>query len=169
MADEISELDTIIQSTMPVVLTEQQRNWVDYNALSGLITDLSGTGKFNDEGQEMTLRKMPITEFSKLIGVSRETLRQWRMTIPGFWDLVEQRRQELAPQSRVQMFHEKWYLAALSMKNWQVSEAWAMNFLPNYQSPKLKLEHEAGDSWAALYGHKRNVIEGQVSDDSNRT
>jgi hypothetical protein len=57
---------------------------------------------------------------------------------------------ELAPQSRVQLFHERWYTAALSMKNWQVSEAWAINFLPNYKAPKVKIEHEAGNTWAAL-------------------
>jgi hypothetical protein len=168
LADEIKQIDEAVKSTLPVTLSAQQQLWIDYNALSGLITDVTGTGGFDREGNELRIRKMPITEFSQLIGVSRETLRAWRLSIPDFWKRVEDRRQELAPQSRVQAFHEKWYMAALSMKNWQVSEAWAINFLPNYKAPKLKVEHDLGNSWAALLGNKRkiveNIVEGEVVD-----
>lgn len=167
VANEISEIDAAVKAATPYKLTPQQQLWIDYNALGGLLTDITGTGKLDRDGNEMTIRKMPITEFADKIGITRETLRRWRSDIPDFWDRVEKRRQEIAPQSRVQAFHEKWYVAALTMKNWQVSEAWAINFVPNYKAPRVKVEHEMGDSWAALAQAKKPVIEGEVVDGRN--
>jgi DNA-binding transcriptional regulator YiaG len=157
LANEISEIDVAVKAATPFVMSAQQQLWIDYNALSGIVTDIT---------EDQSIRKMPITEFAEKIGVSRETLRQWRTMIPDFWDRVNKRREELAPQSRVQAFHEKWYVSALKMNNWAVSEAWARNFVPGYKEAKTKVEHELGNSWTALAQGKKEVIEGEVVDES---
>lgn len=145
-------------------LTIQQQTWIDYNALNGLVTDNLEDGIDPKTGSAMTLRKMTIQEFAELIGVHRDTLRIWRSAIPNFWQRVNDRRRELAPTARLQLIHEKWYLNALKMKNWPVTEAWLRNFDPEYREPKQKVEHELGNSWMALFEHKRQVIEGEVVD-----
>jgi hypothetical protein len=146
-------------------LTIQQQAWIDYNALNGLITDILEEKVDPKTGTALTMRKMTIQEFAELIDVHRDTLRVWRTAIPNFWERVNQRRKELAPTARLQQIHERWYLNALKMKNWPVTEAWLRNFDPDYREPKQKIEHELGNSWMALFEHKRKVIEGEVVDD----
>lgn len=152
LAKDIEQIDVAMNDAKPFVLTEQQQAWIDYNALSGLITD--NTDERRSEGGEIvTLRKLPIYEFAEMLGVSRETLRNWRTSIPNFWQLVNDRRKELAPHSRLMRVHETWYLKAVA-GSWPHMEAWLRNFDPEYKEPRAKVEHELGDSWAALARQK---------------
>lgn len=168
LADEISQIDKAVADATPPVLTMQQQMWIDYNALSGLITDNTQEW-FDREGNPVTIKKMTIVEFAKMIDVSRETLRLWRNSVPDFWGRVNARRRELAPQSRLQKMHEAWYLKALKMDNWPVSEAWFINFDPNYETPKIKHQHEIGDNLAELLltAERDGIIEGEVAHASN--
>lgn len=120
------------------VLTPQQQVWIDYKAVCGIIVD----------GDK--LRKMTVTELAEKLSVTRETLYSWQRIIPKFWEKVAKRRRELNSQEFLTLMHEKFKLQALSFKNWQVSEAWLINFDDNYKTPKLKVEHDISDNYAAL-------------------
>lgn len=155
----------------------KQQAWIDYNAMSGLITDNTEERPIKGTNDTSTMRKMPIIEFAQMIDVSRETLRQWRNSIPDFWQKVNDRRHELAPTARLQKMHEVWYLSALNPKNFQDRQLWLANFDPNFRMPTQKLEHEAGGGLADLLelGRKRErdtnrVVEAEVvSNDTPQT
>lgn len=164
--NEIELIDKAIKKTKPFVLTIQQQYWIDYNALSGLITDITDD-RVNERGDPLTMQKMTITKFAELLDVDRTTLRNWTRSIPDFWDRVNARRRELAPQARLQKVHEVWYLAAQSPKNFQDRQLWLANFDPNFRMPAQKVEHEMGNSWAALLESKRKVIESTNADTSD--
>lgn len=154
-ANEIEEIDKAVKASQPVVLSLQQQAWIDYNAMSGIVTDLT---------EDKPIRKITISEFAKMLDVNRDTLRRWRNEIPDFWERVNKRRQELAPTSRLQKMHETWYLKAAKFENWPITEAWLRNFDPEYKEPRAKVEHEMGDSWAALIRSKKQIIEGETSE-----
>src|SRR5207245_215155 len=132
---------TLGKSPVDFVITPQMQAWIDYNAINGTITD-------NLDESGLSYRKMTISEFAAAIDVHRDTLRNWRTYIPNFWDRVNERRKEIAPKAQLQLMHNTWYLKALSMKSWPLTEAWLINFDPNYVSPKLKVEHELGEGVA---------------------
>lgn len=147
--------------------SDLQQYWIDYRALNGLIFD----HEQEDTNGDFKLRKMSVTEFADRIGVDRTTLYLWQNTIPSFWDRVNKRRTELAPQSRLAKFHEVWFLKAIAMKDWRVSEAWARNFDPNYRESRQKVEHELGGSVLDVLDRARGtfvdatkVIEGETVD-----
>src|SRR2546423_21023 len=94
------------------MLTEVQRAYVDWKAIAGIITD--------DDG----VREIKVDELAHMLGVTRSAFYKAKEAIPNFWDLVAQRRKELGSQSRLARFHQSWYLKAIKMDNWQVSEAW---------------------------------------------
>jgi hypothetical protein len=174
-ANEVAEIDTAMatlgKEPVDFVITPQMQAWIDYNAMSGIITDNMEEGTDPATGQAKSLRKMPITEFAELIGIHRDTLRNWRTYIPNFWDRVNERRKELAPHARLQNMHERWYLNALKMQNWPLVESWLINFDPGYESPKLKVEHELGDGVADALNVARErrmkaqtVVEAEIVD-----
>lgn len=151
----------------PTLITAQQQAWIDYTAMSGLITDLMSETRDKD-GNIVTLRKMSITEFAKLLGVHRDTLRNWRESIPDFWKRVNDRRAELSTESRLAKMHEVWYTSALrsGKDGFKDRQLWLANFDPKFKMPAQKIEHEAGNSWAALLRKKVKVIEGEVVNES---
>jgi len=147
--------------------SDLQQAWIDYRALNGLIID----GEQTDSAGDFKMRKMPIHEFADRIGVSKQTLFNWQNSIPEFWVKVNQRRIELAPQSRLAKLQEVWYLKAMAMTDWRITDAWLRNFDPNYREPKQKIEHEIGSGMADLINAKRqqqiqqrNVIDVTPSD-----
>lgn len=164
---QVTTLVTNENGEQPTLITAQQQAWIDYNAMSGLITDLT-TDKLDKDGQPAVLRKMTITEFAKLLEVDRKTLRNWRETIPDFWKRVNDRRAELSTESRLAKMHEVWYLSALKSgkDGFKDRQLWLANFDPKFKMPAQKIEHEAGNSWAALLRKKVKVIEGEVVNES---
>ncbi len=166
VANEIREIDTAVKNLKREELTLQQQAWVDYNALSGIVTDLTSEHK-DASGSTLVMRKMTIIEFADKLGVDRQTLRRWRESIPNFWEKVNARRKELAPQARLQRIHETWYLKAAALKNWQITEAWLINFDPNYKQPRMKVEHDITESMADALGlakrrRTENIQEGEI-------
>jgi hypothetical protein len=166
-SNEVVEIDkaiaTLGKAPVDFVITPQMQAWIDYNAVSGIITDNL------DESQ--TIRKMSISEFANTIGVHRDTLRNWRTYIPNFWDRVNERRKELAPRGRLQYIHEKWYIEAAKMEDWRITEAWLRNHDPDYKEARQKVEHELGDGLADALNIARErrmksqtVVEGEVVD-----
>lgn len=148
-AQPATPTDTNQENTADKPLTIQQQLWIDYNALSGLITDLAEPVRDDKTGQMVTMRKVSISEFARMINVDRDTLRRWRNSIPDFWGKVNDRRRELAPQSRLQRVHETWYLKAVA-GDFQFTQLWLANFDPNFRMPSQPVQLEAGDSWVEL-------------------
>lgn len=145
--------------TNPKSNTEVVGDWrhdalIDFRALSGVVTD--------DDG----IRKMSVDELATMLSTSRNTLYEWQKKIPDFWDKVNQRRTELAPNFRLAKMHEVWYLAALSPKNFQDRQLWLANFDKNFRMPTEKIEHSAGTGFADMVAAKRQAqaIEGEVVD-----
>jgi len=141
------------------VLTPQQQMWIDYKAVSGIV--------YKDD----RMRKMSVGELAARLGVSRETLYAWRNQIPNFWDRVAERRKELGKTEWLVRIHEKWKIKALEFEDWRITEAWLINFDPDYKTPKLKVEHDIGDGLADAMNIARErrqksqtVIEAEVVD-----
>lgn len=147
------------------MLNPIQQTYVDWKALNGLVTD--------DDG----MRKITLEDLAHKLQIGRRTFYDQTSHIPNLYDIINQRRIEISGKSRLQRVHETWYLKAVK-GDWQHMDAWLLNFDPNYKTPKLKVEHEAGGSWASLLtkinqGDERKVIDGEVTDatgtDNNRT
>lgn len=121
-------------------LTNIQRAYVDYKAVSGLVT--------TDDG----IRKMPVDELAKMFGVTRYAFYKAKDALPNFWDLVSDRRKEIGSQERLTKMHEVWYLKAMGSgpQAFNYFQLWQANFNPNFRMPAQKVEHEMGNSWAAL-------------------
>jgi hypothetical protein len=79
----------------PTILTPQQQAWIDFCATAGMSIDEEGNPK-----------KIAAEELAKMLGVSRSTLYDWRDRIPGFWQLVATRRDEIYSQSRMSLVYK---------------------------------------------------------------
>jgi hypothetical protein len=171
LANEIQEIDVAVRAANPEPLTPQQQMWIDYNALGGLIVDNTDERWDSVNQVTTTMRKMSISEFAKMIDVSRETLRLWRNSIPDFWGKVNVRRQELAPRARLQKMHEVWFLSALKTgaEGFRDRQMWLANFDKDFRMPAQKMEHDIGDNLAELLiaAKRDGIIEGEVVNGPN--
>lgn len=140
-----------------VLADAQYTTLIEFKALGGIITDEDGT-----------MKKLTMSDLSGMVGVHRDTLYEW-MKRPGFWDAVNVTRKRLSSKSRLAAIQDKWYLKALEMKDWRITEAWLRNHDEKYRESRQTIEHEIGNSWASLLEGKRkevdHVIEGEVVDD----
>lgn len=137
-------------------LTAIQRAYIDWKALDGIITDDDGVHHVTlDQLGAMLRPDDPIV---------KQVLSNSCRNVPNFWDLVTERRKTFNNTSRLAYVHKNWYIKAASVNNWPVTEAWLRNHDPTYREAKQKVEHELGDSWAALARGKANVIEGETVD-----
>jgi hypothetical protein len=137
------------------MLSVVQRAYVDWKAIGGIVADDTG------------IHRITLDELGKMCGVTSEAFRKSKNTIPNFWELVTDRRKVINSQSRLAAMHDKWFVAAAGMKNWALTEAWLINNDPNYKQPRMKVEHEMGNSWAALADavDSSDAIEGEVVDE----
>lgn len=155
-------------------LTLTQQFVVDYKALNGLIT--LDEPEIGPDGKQRMFKKMTMTELASKLGVSRDALYKAMNSMSNFWDLVAQRRKELASESRLAVVHEAWFLKA-AKGDWQHLNAYLTNFDPNYVPPTQKVEHgleNAGitDVLDIIRERKRKqaqAIEGEVIDESPKT
>lgn len=156
-ANDLAQIDTATIEAATFVLTPQQQIYIDYKALGGLFLDQ----------ETHNFRKMTMAELGRLLQVDPRTLYNWRDAIPNFWERVATRRKELNAGEWLAKMHETWKLKAAKFDNWPITEAWLINFDPNYKTPKVKVEHEVGDNYAALLAAaaKDNVIDGEVITD----
>ena len=159
---EIGQNRTNIQEPQEVNVQEnlQYEALISFKALGGLITD-----------EEGNTAKMSMEAFAQTIDVARSTLYEW-MKRPGFWDLVNERRKEISPQSRLAKMHDVWFLSALKPGNdgYRDRVLWLANFDPNFRTPTQKHEIEAGDSLVEAIGlarARRQAIEAEVIDEPN--
>lgn len=129
------------------------QEFIDLKAVGGYITD---------ENNE--IRKLTVDQLCKRHGVTRQAVYKQIKHIPNFWDLVMERRKNLNKKQRLSNMHSKWYIHALTFKNWAVTEAWFINNDENYIKPSEKREVELGDNLAALLASEEaeKIIEGEV-------
>lgn len=142
-------------------LSPQQLMWIDYCALGGLLTepDMSHPG-----GKPMT-----VSEFADKIGVHRDTLYEWRKSIPNFWGLVGDRCSQLFSQTRTIKVVNSIYVNATQKLNAQAQAMWMANQkLIDFRMPTQPVKHEAGGGLADLLSRARErvAIEGEVVNDS---
>lgn len=138
-------------------LDAAKRTLVDFRALNGLIAT---------DDKDAGIKKMTVDELAGKLDVNRKTLYDWQNSIPGFWEMVNQRRTEISPQSRLAKVEEVWYMKAVK-GDWQHLNAWLLNYKPGYKTPAAKVEHEAGQSLIDLFkGVEQNqphIIEARVT------
>lgn len=175
--NEIVEIDKAVKDEAKkrdVIETTDWRHeaFIDYTALNGLVFDYEGS-ELNKEGQltGVPMRKMGQQELADMLKVDTRTFRRWRLSIPNFWVKVNERRKQIAPQSRLAKVHETWYLKA-AKGDFQHMQLWLANFDPDFRMPTEKVEHEIGNSWAALAARRLpdrpEPIEGEVVNADSR-
>lgn len=120
------------------LLTPIQQAYIDWKALSGLVT--------TDEGE---LKKITLADMAAEMNIDRRTFYDQTVHIPNLYELIAERRHKLAPKSRIARVHETWYLKAVRGE-WQHMNAWLYNFDPSYKTPTQKVEHDVGDTLADL-------------------
>jgi len=157
-------IDAVAQKQKSEALLKyQQEQWIDYNAVGGLIT--------HDDG---TLEPMSIAVFASKLGVHRNTLTRWKKEIPNFWDLVKKRRHEIGTQTRTNKVWNGVYLRA-ARGDAEQAKIWLSTF-DNWQPPAQKHEVQVGTGLADLVAQKRaqiererNVIDATTSEDTTQT
>lgn len=144
------------------MLTDIQRAYIDWKALGGIITD--------DDGPH----KLTLVELGELLRpqqpIDKSQLSRSCQNVPNFWDLVAERRKFFNSTSRIAYLHERWYVAAATMKNWALTEAYLRNFDPTYKEPKAKQTEDLSNAFADLVSNmvdKKRIqqsqpIEGEV-------
>lgn len=141
-----------------VMISPQQESYITFCSIQGMVVEEDGT-----------IRKMTAQQFADRIGVHRDTLYDWQKRIPNFWDLVAKERKRLGGQNRVAKVYNGLFLKA-AKGDAKAAAIYLANHDPNFRMPAQKVEHEAGNSWAALLQQKRknasDVIEGEVVDAS---
>jgi hypothetical protein len=130
--------------------------WIDFNALSGWITEGGA------------IRSMTIEEFANTIGVEKRTLYRWRTSIPDFWERVNARRKVLGSETRLQRVWSALYAKAAS-GNPQAAALYLANHDPDFKMPTQKVENDVGQNLLALVNsaRKKKVIEGEILEPEN--
>lgn len=127
-----------------------QQMYIDFTALGGLLTD--------DDGN---LTRMTIGEFANKIGVDRTTLYSWKRKMPDFWDRVEERRNKIGTQARVNKVWNGIYMKAAT-GNPEAAKLFLGQFA-KWQPPSQKVEMEVGNGLADLLQHVRNAQQQEES------
>lgn len=139
-------------------LSFAQDQYISFVACGGLIPDLEG---------EATAVNMTTTTFAQRVGVARQTLYDWRNSIPNFWELVAERRKELGGKDRLIRVWNGVFLKAAT-GNAEAAKLYLANFDPNFKMPAQKVEHEVGDSLVEAIGlarKRQNVIDAEIIDE----
>lgn len=157
-------LDFSVVGAAPIPFEElspQQQYWVDYNVVQGVITQSDG---------EMT--KVTVQTVADRLNVNRSTLYDWSKNIPNFWELVAERRKVIFSGARLAKVWNAVFLAATVKLNVQAQQIYLANADENFKMPSQTMQHEAGESWAALMANrvkppepKKEPIEGEVVPD----
>lgn len=92
-------MDTVQTSTK---ITPQQQAWIDFCATAGTIITPEGD-----------VKKISAEGLAQELGVVRTTLYNWQKSIPDFWGLVNERRNEIYAGSRMSMIYKAMFAKAM--------------------------------------------------------
>ena len=135
---------------IPQGLTPIQNEYVSYVAVSGLMID--------DDG---SVRQMKVDEFCEAANVTRTTLQHWRQRIPNFSQLVETRRAQLFPGSRISAIWKAMQLKAMG-GNTEAAKI-VLGHFGQWQPPSQKHEVQIGGLIdLAKIAQSKGVIDGEV-------
>lgn len=145
----------------------KQEQWITFVALGGLITSES-----DDENNPVSIRQMPVSEFSAKVGVPRSTLYEWKKRIPNFGARVRKRREEVFSLSRETQLFNRAYLIGMHSKDHKAAGDMIKMLLGHSAQlmlPAQRHEIEAGQSLVDLANaaRKRNIIEGDTVGNDN--
>jgi hypothetical protein len=151
---ELIRKDQVTYENLP----QARRDWVDYNAVQGMVTNSDGS-----------LSKMTVDEFASRVGISRKQCYEWSKIIPGFWDMVNARRREIGGGARTQKVWNSVFVSATVKLNPMAQKIWLANHDPNYREPTQKVEHEVGGGLLDLMTahRKRLQVENKVVNDES--
>lgn len=150
---------TVVDKKSDFLLSALQDEYISYVAVGGLVPEEDGPGK-----------RMTAGEFALRAGVERTTLYFWRKSIPGFWDLVNERRKEIGGKDRLSKVWNGIYLKACA-GHAEPAKLFLANFDPNFRMPTEKMEHDIGTGMADLIANirrneqpERKIIDAEISD-----
>lgn len=147
LTNEKSETDLVSENPELEALQLRQQSWIDFCAIGGLLTD--------DDG---TLKPMKIGEFADMLKVSRQTLYEWKKSIPFFQERVKQRQMELgASPARIAKVYNGLYLKA-SAGNADAAKLWLQAFA-GWKPPKQEIDIEHNFGLADLVSRKKMIID----------
>lgn len=139
--------DLVVENPELEALQLRQQSWIDFCAIGGLLTD--------DDG---TLKPMKIGEFAEQLKVSRQTLYEWKKSIPFFQERVKQRQMQLgASPARIAKVYNGLYLKA-SAGNADAAKLWLQAFA-GWKPPKQELEVEHNFGLADLVSKKKALVD----------
>lgn len=158
-----------VQDTQSVIPSEEQmlqfrqQQFIDFCAIGGMLTD--------DDGAMTPTTK---TAFAEMIGVSRQTLYDWKKNIPDFNDRVKQARLRLGGGTRLAKVHNGLYLKAAS-GNPEAVKLY-LQIYDGWKPPKQEVEMEHNFGLADLVAkkklemeHSRKVIDATPDSGSSET
>lgn len=128
------------------LLKLKQQKWIDYCAVGGLITA--------DDG---SMTPITISAFAPTLGVTRQTLYDWKKSIPNFNERVKQRRLDLGSATRLQKVYNGLYLKAAS-GNPEAVKLYLQIF-DGWKPPKQEMEIEHNLGLADLVAKKKLELE----------
>lgn len=130
----------------PLLMFKQQK-WIDFCAVGGLLV-----------GDDGNLTTKTVYAFAEDIKVSRQTLYNWKSSIPNFRERVEQRRIELGGSpARIAKVYNGLFLKAAA-GNSEAAKLWLQAFA-NWKPPKQEVEMDHNFGLADLVAKKKLQIE----------
>jgi hypothetical protein len=122
----------------------QQDQYIAFTAVGGLIPDPEG---------DKTAIKMTTGQFAERIGVSRQTLYDWRERIPDFWAKVAAKRKEIGSKDRLNHVWNGIYLKAAA-GNVEAAKLYFANHDDDFRMPMERRETNTGSGFADLIAQK---------------
>ena len=130
--------------------------YLTFRALGGLLT--------SDEGK---ITRMTQDDFCVAFGVNPSTIWRLKKSVPNLRELIDQRRMQIMPLSRVTTAWNQMYLLGMQTQDKRAAVDALTRFLTqfgNLHQPPVKQEIKVEHSLADVFGSADRVIEGEVVD-----
>lgn len=131
-------------------------HWLTWKACGGLIVD----------EEDNRIYKMTLNDFCQHFGIAKSTANAWRNNTPNLSQLIEKRRDEIAPMAKVGIVFNQMFLTAMQSKDLRAAVDAQKTYLGHFGNLRLPVQREEikheGLSWAELANQKRQVIEAEV-------
>lgn len=133
--------------------------WLTWKACGGLMVDEEDNRAY----------RMTLTDFCQTFGVTRPTVGEWRKNTPNLAELIEQRRNEIAPLAKVTNVFNQMYLTAMQTKDKRAAVEAQKAYLGHFGKLQLPVQRQdvklQVNNWSQLLQKKREVIEAEIVDE----